>query len=361
MSGLRLTSAAGEVKFQSRRDWNFVCSFAEAFGWEAAGTRMDGAGPYWCGSYSHDGYHSAYIAADDARALAVALNKVDLRSFPETMLNVVAHVCASGPVTMTGGPGANEVPAYCYCQMVRSESFGFDDLDLARTSAWAPREDFDAFMVFAAVRAQVHERCWARHLETREALAQAICGYLDRHPEDAAFSNARLLGAVQREFYGGPPATGDRLDEYSWSRVRPYGAQFMLRNAAERLAFELPAPASVRQLASQGPWWRAARIMGDHDIALIAAGVEWVYQRGVVIDATFRKFWPGENPPMAEIPTLDFDRVRADIFGKDRDRWPGTCPPAHDRDDEAPWIAELEYDEEREPPLYIVDVADPGD
>jgi hypothetical protein len=93
------------------------------------------------------------------------------------------------------------------------------------------------------------------------------------------------------------------------------------------------APRSIRQRVSrggngatsvfvaaarQGPWWRAARILGDHDIALIA------------------------------------DRVQADVFGEQRRRWPGRCLALRGR--RGTDHAELE---EADAPLCIADGVDP--
>jgi hypothetical protein len=320
MGGLVLVAHNERVEI-GYREWRAVLTCAQSFGWRPTGTHIDGAGPYWCGAYVNDGYHGVSIGTSDAAGLSAALLRAmecgETLSGSATELAAVASLRqAECPVDLSGA----DVYRYCHCEMQRRESPPFDGLNQARTSPWVPQANFDCYSVFAAVRAQVHEPCWARHPETREALAQAVCGYLDHHPEDASLSDSRLLTHVQQEFYA---RNQRRFVPEDGSGPRANGGYLMLRNAQERRSSGETSRPGLAVLASQGPWWRAARILGDNDIALIAAGVEWLYQHQAGVNAKFVTFGPHEDPPRAEIPTLDFERVQQDIFGPYDEYWPG--------------------------------------
>lgn len=83
-----------------------------------------------------------------------------------------------------------------------------------------------------------------------------------------------------------------------------------------------PYPQVLPSLATQGPWWRAARFLRDCETALIAAGAEWLYRRPWLVGHGPTAFGPGEELPRADIPELDFAAIQREIFGVDDQTWP---------------------------------------
>jgi len=321
MDWLILAPADGREVDLSYRFWFEALGLAHAAGWNPAGTRLDGAGPYWEGQYGPGAGRTCVTAADglqlaEALSQAVASEKfvatckgmtpAGRRELEADLLDL-ADVCRRGPVALIESDPCNRV---CYCEQSDFEYVAFAHLPRASIAPWQPSAEFDCWQVFGAVRKQAQHPCFASHLDSRSGQAQAICGHIDRHPEDAKLSDAELLANVERDFY--PDGGGPQIDSADPRR----------RDASERLKPVLARGRVIEAIATQGPWWRAARILGDCDTALIAAAVEWLHRRQWIVRNGPQTFGPGKEPPTADIPHLDLHAVQRDIFGADPRAWP---------------------------------------
>lgn len=323
MTFLTLWSTARDSFSVSWADWNEALCAAQDFGWTPQGTCIDGAGPYWCGVYRNDGWHGAYMTADDVAGLAAALAQARTAAAtavaqPIPMpivdeLTVFIQRARATTVYLLGN--CEDVPDYCWCDPEQTiVGNTFDELHRASTTAWRPLRDFDPWLVSAAVRLQVEGTCASRHLSSRAGLAQAICGHLQATPTDTSLSDPELLRRVEHAYY---PNHSNVVTE------RDDGATKMFRNANERRERHPNPPQALPSMATPGPWWRAAHILRDCETALIASGVEWLYRRRWQVRHGTRTFGPGQHPAEAvAIPHLDFDEVQHEIFGGSHHSWP---------------------------------------
>ena len=302
--------------------WSTAVQEARRHGWQPAGTRVDGLGPYWSGSYEPDEWPrprwSAYLSADDAAGMAAALAAAiterlrcsdGLKRDTFRDWAAIADACSRGPVRVRRSDSSSTA---CHgCEEEWPVGLPFEHLHAARPAPWRPRVGFDPFWAFEAVRFELTGHC-GEFLNNRLALARAICGYLGRHPQDATLDDYDLLGVVAGEFFAGP-------------FNRELGAGAVLNHAAQQRRRGIKPGARLPNLEGAAPWWRAASILGDAETAVIACGMELLPRE-----------WEDLGDRGAGRPKVNFNRAQRAVFGDDCELWPGVAlqraTPASERD-----------------------------
>lgn len=313
---VELYSADGSHVDSSFEGWLEALAVAQNRGWMPAGASVKGLGRYWSGGYLPQPGCCPLIEAEDATALAQALDSSlaagDFYAQNMHEKRQIVEVCQRGPVLVFF---VDDSAIFCQgCE--QDDPTAFEHLCAADKLPWSPSPGFDPFLAFREVRQQL-TGCCALASSTRFALAQAICGHLAARPQDAAMTDAQLLGAVEQTFFSG----------FWLPWERDTAAAALLRQARQRRSWgedAVPLP----ELATTGPWWRAASILADAGTALAAAGVEWLYRHpGQPLPSTPL---PGYSP--ASSGKLDADRIQRDIWGGDLELWPTTYLRCNDED-----------------------------
>jgi hypothetical protein len=344
MSWPRLQGPESHVELSSWDVWFDMLALARDFGWRPSGSFISGLGPHWTGAYQPTRFYATMVREKDATALGEALSHAlaelpqervansDMRRqlirlpahatadpdrFIAAMSRLSGHqrtftelidLCHDGPFQLTVAKDT-VTPDYCWCTPStpwRAEFF--EHLDWASVNPWSPDASFPCWVIFWAVRHQLQHECAVRHFESRVALAQAVCGHLDRNVDDALLPDAHLVSAVGEEYFGEP-----------WLGAR--GAWPLIRQARQRVAWTPRTTGLLPVASGRGPWWRAARVLRDRESALHAAAMEFLWLRRSHLNVRDRQAGAGFDPATA-IPALDLEEVQREAFGDDRSHWP---------------------------------------
>ena len=348
MTWPRLQGAHGRVDFGTWGQWEGVLAVAQAHGWQPRGACVAGIGPHYTGEYL-PGRLQVGIGADDAAGLALALRAalpfvtaaaddegvgaghrtpvpvpagVGRSRYEEALaalsnrrdsLVALIQLCEAGPLSIEQGKNNVYFDHGCDCAYFSSwREEVFHGNDHALVAPWAPRPDFSAWTVFAAVRGHLQAECESRLFSSRLGLAGAICGHLDTHPGDALLPDSHLLLAVRDQYFAGPrPFFYGEAD--GWN---------LLSNVRERAARTPLPPATLPPVSAAGPWWRAARILHCRESALHAATMEWLWRGRDALRVPDRVVDNGHDSLARLIQAPDLELVQTEVFGSDRSRWP---------------------------------------
>jgi hypothetical protein len=328
--------------------WFDVLKLAHFFGWEPEGTSCVGAGPHWNGEYAYAHWYAIQIVRSDAEALRDALSRavphlpesstppeevrrvvhvlppraaIDRANFDRTMSRMagshgrvrdVIRMCGHAPLQLA--PDHSHIGDYCYCPELWSPVPQRDCRERSVTgSDWLPEAGFPLWFIVRAIRGALEGPCHGRHPHCRAGLAQAICGYLDEHPDDAVLSDPDLLLEVAARYYGvRDPTELVSLDEDSDGWSRPLADAF--RQARSN------GPRTVRPPAATSPWWRAAHILGGSEVELAAVVMEHLWRRRNEVRCSGERFGWGQDVTV-ELPVVGLDAAQHDVFG-----WTETWP-----------------------------------